>query len=251
MPNERLGERLPERLQAQSIQVEDHLMPQHYGRSADGIRRCQMIKQRRDRIPVEHLVRPVGRPAGGRRAVETRPVEREVGEQQDIARFEGGQLARVGGGICRERSIWCDRQKAVLPPVTQESQVVRGWAQLDAAVGRINVDEWRPSCEEPLGCLAFEQILHAEEGVILMPWETGTGRARQLATAIVARGDDGLPVVRQYTNEGAQGRIAEEQLLEDKGRARLCHPRARCPLWRVVVRGSNALLEWQPRTHVA
>ena len=74
-------------------------------------------------------------------------MQREVGEQQDIARFEGGQLALVGGGICRELSIWCDRQKAVMPPVAQEPQVVRGRAQLDAAVGRINVDERRPSCE--------------------------------------------------------------------------------------------------------
>eukprot|EP00965_Chrysotila_dentata_P104686 3457329-Pleurochrysis_carterae.AAC.1 len=55
-----------------------------------------------------HLEGPVSRPAHARGRVGARPVERQVGEEQHVAREERRQLRRRGGNRAREK---CARKK--------------------------------------------------------------------------------------------------------------------------------------------
>ena len=78
-------------------------------------------------------------------------MQREVGEQHDVARLESGQLAGICGRTFGQSPTRGDRQEATVAPMSQEAQTVRARAEFDATIRGVDMDEWRPCREQPLG----------------------------------------------------------------------------------------------------
>ena len=95
--------------------------------------------------------------------------------------------------------------------------------------------------------LLLEQVLHAEEGVVLVPREVGARRVAQLAAAVEARGHHRRPA-RERRDERTEGLVAEEVLLERDGALDLIDPAGRRALRTRSVRLRDARLHWQPLT---
>ena len=116
-------------------------------------------------------------------------MQREVGEEQHISGLE----RRHGTGehrwrLLRQRS----RKKSTLADVAQKAEAVRARCNTYTTIGNVHWNEWRPDGKQSLSRLLFEEILHAEEGVVLMPRKARAGRRGQLCAAVEALGEEGF-----------------------------------------------------------
>ena len=117
-------------------------------------------------------------------------------------------------------------------------------AELDGAVGLIHRHKGRPRSEQSERLLLLQQVLHPEEGVVLVPGEVGARRVAQLAPAVEARGHHRRPA-RQSLDQPAECLAAEEVVLEGDAAFDLVDPAARRAVRARDVRLRDAGLEGQ------
>ena len=92
--------------------------------------------------------------------------------------------------------------------------------------------------------LLLEQVLHPEEGVVLVPGEVGARRVAQLAAAVEARGHHRRSAGERL-DECTERLVAEEVVLEGDGALDLLDPAGRRALRTRSVRLRDARLHWQ------